>query len=231
MALVDAILRFASAKLRFCFVRRCPAGLGSRGPCDLQPGQLMLNWNPQKLSRTWFQLSFMFLFGLLLFRAPLFGFLGLMFRGQLMLNLGWLSVAAFLGAPQAAMAACLSMPLSLLLDATMLHSSATTALAGGAGRAARCWVVGRGCSFHGVCVPFLRGGGRGLKGHQQDAFVVCVFCEAPFRDGLQGSQKGVAISRDDFFPNCFTICFLSLFEGSLGGFLGFWGDWVLVGRM
>ncbi|CAJ1384819.1 unnamed protein product, partial [Effrenium voratum] len=50
-------------------------------------------------------------------------FLGL---SQLMLNLGWLSVAASLGAPQAAMAACLSMPLSLLLDATMLHSSATT---------------------------------------------------------------------------------------------------------
>jgi len=43
----------------------------------------------------------------------------------LMLNLGWLSVAALLGAPMAAMAACLSLPLSLLLDAVLLHASAT----------------------------------------------------------------------------------------------------------
>ena len=44
-----------------------------------------------------------------------------------MLNLGWLSVAALLGAPMAAMAACLSLPLSLLLDAVLLHASATMA--------------------------------------------------------------------------------------------------------
>ena len=52
-----------------------------------------------------------------------------------MLNLGWLSVAAFLGAPQAAMAACLSMPISLLLDAWTLHTTASTvgALGGGWG--------------------------------------------------------------------------------------------------
>eukprot|EP00435_Cladocopium_sp_Y103_P049154 s500_g14.t1 len=44
---------------------------------------------------------------------------------NMMLNFGWLSFSALMGAAQAAMAACLSMPLSLVLDALMLHSLAS----------------------------------------------------------------------------------------------------------
>jgi len=45
---------------------------------------------------------------------------------NMMLNFGWLSFSSLMGAAQAAMAACLSMPLSLLLDAVMLHSLASS---------------------------------------------------------------------------------------------------------
>lgn len=49
---------------------------------------------------------------------------------NMMLNFGWLSFTSLMGAAQAAMAACFSMPISLLLDALMLHSLATSAEAG-----------------------------------------------------------------------------------------------------
>lgn len=45
---------------------------------------------------------------------------------NMMLNFGWFSFSSLMGAAQAAMAACLSMPLSLLLDAVMLHSFASS---------------------------------------------------------------------------------------------------------
>lgn len=46
---------------------------------------------------------------------------------NMMLNFGWLSFSSLIGAAQAAMAACLSMPLSLVLDSLMLHSLASPA--------------------------------------------------------------------------------------------------------
>lgn len=50
---------------------------------------------------------------------------------NMMLNFGWLSFSSLMGAAQAAMAACLSMPLSLVLDSLMLHSLASPAEAPG----------------------------------------------------------------------------------------------------
>ena len=41
---------------------------------------------------------------------------------NMMLNFGWLSFTVLMGAAQAALAACLSMPISLLLDELLLHS-------------------------------------------------------------------------------------------------------------
>lgn len=46
---------------------------------------------------------------------------------NMMLNFGWLSFTSLVGAAQAAMAACLSMPLSLALDVIVLHSIASSA--------------------------------------------------------------------------------------------------------
>lgn len=58
--------------------------------------------------------------------SDLSGSAGFLSMNDLMLNLGWLSCSKLMGASQTAMVACLSIPLSLLLDAMLLGAVPST---------------------------------------------------------------------------------------------------------
>ena len=58
--------------------------------------------------------------------SDLSGSAGFLSMNDLMLNLGWLSCSKLMGASQTAMFACLSIPLSLLLDAMLLGAVPST---------------------------------------------------------------------------------------------------------